>query len=84
MIKENNRDKITKIRSKLRNLSSIDYNKKLTDIGKSVKTEHIELERVLINIINVTYDIRFNTDKDKEALKILEQCKSDLVNLKWK
>lgn len=37
-----------------------------------------------INIIDLTYDIRFDTDKEKEALQLLEECKNKLGDLKWK
>ncbi len=77
------KERLNKIKLSLRNLSSVDYNKKLNEIGKSVRTEHIELERVLSNIINITHDIRFNTEREKETLKVLEDCKSKLSELKW-
>lgn len=80
----NKQEQLDKIKFKIRNLSSVDFNKKLEEIGKSIRTEHINLERVLMNIISITHDIRFNTDKEKQALQLLEECKNKLVDLKWK
>ena len=69
---------------KYTHLSSIDYNKMLKDIGSSVDSSHIKMETLLMTIIQLAYDIRFETDNELDATKVLENCRNELVNVKWK
>ena len=72
-------------RKHLENLSTIDYNKMISMIGKSIQLPDIELETSLINIIESVYEIRQKKELvDRErALEILKECNQSLGKIRW-
>jgi hypothetical protein len=80
-----NKNKADIFHKHLKNLSTVDYNKIINMIGKSIQLPDIELETLLINVIESVSEIRHKKELvDRErALEILKECNQSLGKIRW-